>query len=127
MVHKRSQQVKHRYTGERQKTGSDPKVNRTRGKAWEIPADITRPGRLSWYNDRPELCLSPAGVYNAQHQELPVVCSKTADIEASFDESMPAEPAPDDGFLTGEPSNTVGVQVSWPAQPYMTSGKYANH
>jgi len=92
VVHsKRCRQVKHRYTGERKKTGSEgyPKVNRTRGNAWEIPADITRPARLPWYNDRPELSLSLAGVYNAQHQELPVVCSETADIEASFDESRP--------------------------------------
>jgi len=94
---------------------------------------MTRPARLPWYNHRPELCLSPAGVYSAQHQELPVVCSETADIEASFDGSRPlnrwikaAEPPPDDRFLTGEPSNTMGAQVSWPAQPYMMSGKYAN-
>ena len=50
---------------------------------------MTWPARLPWYNDRPELCLSPTDVHNAQHEELPVVCSETADIEASFDGSRP--------------------------------------
>jgi len=50
---------------------------------------MTRPARLPWYNDRPELCLSPAGVYITPHQEMLVVCSETADIEASFEGSRP--------------------------------------
>jgi len=33
-----------------------PEVSRTRSNALEIPGDMTRPARLSWYNDRPELC-----------------------------------------------------------------------
>jgi len=42
-------------------------VNRARRNAKEIPADV-RSARLPGYNDRPELSLSPAGVYERKRE-----------------------------------------------------------
>ena len=67
-----------------------------------------------------------ADVQDIKNQENPVVCREKADTEVYVGGSKPLNHAPDDRFLTGEPSNTVRARVPWQAQPYMMSGKYAS-